>query len=115
MIRVKLDEAKAGMVLSKPIENFQGICLLKQGARLSAENVRILKSWGVEWVWVEGGGKPHEEGSGDFEKNMNISVERRLEKKFSEVLDDAVMAEIMRVASKQIQQRRIKEEFHEDE
>ena len=61
----------------------------------------MLKSWGVNEIWVKGGSK---EGADEIKE----SVEKELKEKFSKVIDDTVMAEIMRVAVDRLTIRSLK-------
>ena len=102
MVSISADDLKSGMILAKSVRNLQGLMLLNAGARLTAKNIRILKSWGVSELFIEGSVKglmpdavpPPDDLADDFEK--------ALKKKFSDVLDDPVMREIYKAARKQL-------------
>ena len=100
MINLNIDDIKPGMILARPVHNPQGVLLLEAGARISKKNIRIFKSWGVLEVTIKG--KMSEAGghTGDTEFRVKESVEKELKEKFSDVLDDPVMAEIFNAASK---------------
>ena len=97
MLVLNSDELKPGMILAKPVRNFQEVLLLNEGTELSEKNIRMLKSWGVVEIQVEGG---DEDEGREVELNSKVkeSIERELKEKFSEVLEDEIMVEIMRVA-----------------
>ncbi len=57
MIPISTDDLKSGMILAKSVRNLQGLLLLNAGARLTAKNIRILKSWGVSELFIEGDAK----------------------------------------------------------
>ena len=97
MLVLNSDELKPGMILAKPVRNFQEVLLLNEGTELSEKNIRMLKSWGVVEIRVEGG---DEDEGREVELNSKVkeSIERELKEKFSEVLEDEIMVEIMRVA-----------------
>ncbi|MBW1702112.1 MAG: hypothetical protein JRJ69_07195 [Deltaproteobacteria bacterium] len=118
MISLKLDELRRRMILAKPVHNLQGVLLLDQGTELTEKNIWILKSWGVNQVWVEGGseeGKEKEkEEDVEPEKKMKYAIQEELKEKFSEVLDDQVMVEILRVAGKQLEKRFLEKEEQND-
>ena len=46
----------------------------------------------------------------EADREIRESIEKELREKFSEVLEDQVMAEIMRVAGKQLQKRYLKKQ-----
>jgi len=54
MNSISLDRLKPGMVLAEAAYNFQGVLLLSAGSILTNDSIRILKSWGVGKVTVEG-------------------------------------------------------------
>jgi len=110
MISLKLDELRRSMILAKPAHNLQGVLLLDQGTELTEKNIWILKSWGVNQVWVEGGSEEEKEKDVEPEKEMKYAIQKELKEKFSEVLDDQVMVEILRVASKQLEKRFLEKE-----
>ena len=109
MISLKLSELKPGMMLAKPVFNLQGVLLLDEGTELSEKNIWILKSWGVTQVWVEGEGEA-EKNRVELESDVKEFIEKELKDKFCEVLEDQVMVEIMRAATKLLQKRFLKKE-----
>jgi hypothetical protein len=110
MITLSLSKLKPGMILAEPAHNFQGVLLLDAGAELSENNIRILKSWGVTRVCVEGKNKEKDKGDGEAHNEARLAIEKELEEKFSDVLEDPVMMETMRVAGKVLEKRlRMKE------
>jgi len=108
MISLELENVRPGMILAKPLYNFQGELLVREGITLTAKQIWILKSWGVRPVWIEGDSEETER------KEMAPEVEARdagghvLTEKSSEPPDLEVMVEIMRVANKRLQQRRVR-------
>lgn len=100
MIHLSIDDIKPGMVLARPVRNPQGVLLLKAGARITKKNIRIFKSWGVGDAAIEGQQTGAENHTGDRELRVKESVEKRLKEKFSDVMDDPVMAAIFNAASK---------------
>jgi len=103
MINVDLEEYKPGMILAESVYSNQDVLLLKEGTELSERKVWILKSWGISRVSVEG---EQDEGI-KLEKRKESkameTVKEELKEKFSDVLQDPVMAEIMNAAIKQIE------------
>ena len=100
MINLNIDDIKPGMILARPVRNPQGVLLLEAGARISKKNIRIFKSWGVHEATIKGRMSPAEDRPGDGQYRVKESVELELKEKFSDVLDDPVMAEIFNAASK---------------
>lgn len=105
MFPVNLDKLKPGMVLAKPVHSLHGVLLLNDGTKITKKNIWVLKSWGVTEVWVEGEFKKDEDSHNKSESEERKSIEKELREKFSEALEDEVMAEIMRVAIKQLEKR----------
>ncbi len=110
MISLRLEKLKSGMVLAESAYNFQGILLLKAGATLSETNIRILKSWGVLKVSVEGESEEYKLGDENTIKEIKQKIKKELKHKFSEVSKDSVTMEIMRVAANILEQRCLMEE-----
>ncbi len=115
MIILSLGKLKPGMVLAEPVRNFQGLLLLDAGAKLSEKNIRILKSWGVAKASVEGESKRKKRGDSESEKEARLAIEKKLEEKFSDVMTDPVMLEIMRVAGNVLNERFIMKEDEDEE
>lgn len=53
MVRVTIADLKEGMVLAQPVES-QGRFLLAEGVALTANHLRIFKTWGVTDAAIEG-------------------------------------------------------------
>ena len=53
MHRIRLNEAQADMILAADVANAQQMLLLKKGARLTPQHLRMLKSWGVDCLYVQ--------------------------------------------------------------
>ncbi len=102
MIKLNTEELKPGMILAQPVYNGHGVLLLESGARITKKNIRIFKSWGVPQVAVKGGSGSTESPAETAAADLKISIENRLRKKFADVLDDPVMAEIFKAASRQL-------------
>jgi len=108
MIVCNLGELKPGMMLAKPVYDLHGVLLLNKKIVLSEPNIRMLKSWGAAEVWVEGEREQKNDDLLEAEHDMKEALEKELKEKFSEVLEDRVMVEIMRVANKQLLKRYLK-------
>ena len=115
MIPIALSQLKPGMVLAEPVRNFQGVLLLDTGAALTEKNIQILKSWGVRKVIIEGEGREKKREDTEPENKARRSVQKALAEKFSGVMNDPVMMEIMRVAGRVLEDRfRMREEEDEE-
>jgi len=102
MINLNIDDIKPGMILARPVRNPQGVLLLEAGARISKKNIRIFKSWGVLEAAIKGKMSQAEGHIADTEFRVKESIEQQLKEKFSDVLDDPVMAAIFNAAGKQL-------------
>ena len=102
MINLNIEDIKPGMILVRPVRNRQGVLLLEAGAKISPKNIRIFKSWGVSEIAIKGDPAEAEGGTADTEVRVKESIERQLQEKFSDVLDDPVMIEIFNAAGKQL-------------
>jgi len=105
MKKLELDDLKPGMVLAKPIHNFQGLLLLSEGTTLYDNNIRILKSWGVTSVRIEAETEEVDKGAAKVEVERQEIIKNDLMDKFDGLLEDKVMVEIMRAAEKVLNKR----------
>jgi hypothetical protein len=103
MIKVDLEEYKSGMILAESVYSRQDVLLLKEGTELTERKVWILKSWGISKVSVEG--EQDEDINSDKRKESKAmeTIKKELKEKFSDVLEEPVMEEIMNVACKLIE------------
>ena len=95
MISLSLGRLEPGMVLAEPVHNFQGVLLLDAGSTLTGKHIQILKSWGVTKISVEGESKRKKGRDSESGNEVRLAVEKELKKKFSGVMGDTVMMEIM--------------------
>jgi hypothetical protein len=105
MKSLRLKDLTPGMVTAKPVQNLQGVLLLNSGVELSEKNIWIMRSWGVTEVWVEGGEEDEEKKDSEPENQLDDIIEKQMEEKFSEVMDNQVMVEIMRLSRKHLEKR----------
>jgi hypothetical protein len=49
-----MSEIVPGMKLAKQVNNFQGVMLLPGGMVLTDRHIRLMKSWGITGVEIEG-------------------------------------------------------------
>ncbi len=103
MITVDLEEYTPGMILAESVYSGQDVLLLKEGTELTEKKVWILKSWGISKISVEG--EEIEDIKSDKRKESKAmeTIKKELKEKFSDVLEDPVMEEIMNAACKQIE------------
>ncbi len=109
MIRLPIGKAKSGMILAEHALDAQGVLLLRERTELSSKNIRILKAWGVARVVVEGEAPAVNDPDGDASSETAAIVERELKAKFAEVMEDEVMTEIMKAATKYLMDKRREE------
>jgi hypothetical protein len=98
MQRISLHDAQPGMTLMEDVTNAQQMLLLKKGAILTADNIKILKSWGVSRLKVEAPVAPDEDPALNSAASPFASIAEVTALKFAEVDDDPIMVEIRRVA-----------------
>ena len=105
MVIVDAKKLKVGMVLAQPVFNLDGLLLLKEGTELTEKNILVLKSWGVTATRIEG--ETGDTGKQDIEEceRVNASIEEEIRMKFSGTTQDKLMAEIMRIAIRLLQER----------
>ena len=65
MKKVTLRNLQSGMILAEPVHDMCGRILLQKDIELSESSIRILKTWGVAEVRVQG-----EEGEADTESEL---------------------------------------------
>jgi len=102
ILLLKLSAVKPNMILARPVKNTLGVFCLKTGAVLPEKKIKILKSWGIPEVSVNLSKKDKRNAGLELSVKKKMSPGSHLEEKFSEVLSDPVMAEIMRVACKRL-------------
>ena len=97
MRRILLKEAETGMSLAADVVNSQQMLLLKKGVLLTDNNLRMLKSWGVETVSVEHTNIEDTEATILTENNSD-DIEQAIMAQFADTVEDPIMAEICHVA-----------------
>lgn len=58
MPKVKIDNAREGMVISRNVTNMDDMLLIPSGCELSARHLKLLRTWGIAEVEVEAGEEP---------------------------------------------------------
>ena len=104
MINLNIEDLKPGMILAQAVRNRQGVLLLEAGARITGKNIRVFKSWGVKDVPVKGKRSDSKDPAEDEEIQGREAIAKQLKEKFSDVLDDPVMAAIFKAASVRLMQ-----------
>jgi len=96
------NDLKEGMVLAEDVKNRHGDILLPKGRLLTAKDVLILKTWGINEVDVEGIDRDKAEKSEmeSLPPSVITSIEKEVAELFPEVSDNPVMQEIYRIARK---------------
>ena len=94
-----LTQLKPGMVLSEDVHNFQGLLLLKAQTALSEKNIKILKSWGVTSVEIDGDGEENRQKISDSPADLKTAIEAEMKEKFSQSLDHPIMDTVMKIAT----------------
>jgi hypothetical protein len=105
MIRLKIDEAKPGMVLARSVYNQQDLLLLEKGSALTKKRIWMIKTWGIDRVSVRGQPKENDRTDFQIEFESKETIEKELKTKFADVIDDPIMQEIMKAAGRQLQKR----------
>jgi hypothetical protein len=96
------------MILASDAVNAQQMLLLKKGVCLTAENLRMLKSWGVAHLYVESPGHDDEE---DFRAPATIiDLEQEILSRLTVPDGNPIVSEICRVAAEIIHERAILKE-----
>jgi hypothetical protein len=102
MIWLNIEDLKPGMILAEPVHSHQEVLLLGAGVKITKKNIRIFKSWGINRVFVKGELPPSRISGEEVEREVAEPIETALKSKFSDVLDDPLMVEIFKAASKQL-------------
>jgi len=106
MARMLLETLTAGMKLSKPVFNMNGVLLLRAGEVLTAKHLDIFKTWGIREADVlrEDGTEPEAPVEATASPEVRAAAERQMAHRFrrANVTADAAMADIMRVATRRL-------------
>ena len=89
---VDIDDVEAGSILIKEVLNEQGDLLLKKGGVLTEDLINKLKSLGILGVYIETAER--NDSPGEIPPEVSEQLEE-LEYKFSDVKDNAIMAELL--------------------
>ncbi|HPP06906.1 MAG TPA: hypothetical protein PLW88_06015 [Syntrophorhabdaceae bacterium] len=94
MPKINVDEAKPGMITSKPISNENGIVILKENTELTEAIIDRFKKMGIEYVFVKGERK--------FSKSKEEML-KEVEKRFAHVDKKPLMDKIKRIVTEHIE------------
>ena len=53
MLKLKINQLKNGMILSRDVSNFSGVMLLKSGCQLKTKDIKNFKAWGITETFVQ--------------------------------------------------------------
>ena len=100
---IQLKEAQVDMILAADIDNAQQMLLLKKGTCLTAKNLRMLKSWGIDRLYVE---LPANDDADNAQTPENlIDLERQILSRFTGSAENPIISEICHVAAEIIHDR----------
>ena len=103
MARVVLESLTAGLRLSKPVFNPNGVLLLRAGEVLTAKHLEIFRTWGIREADVvrQDGGEPETATAAAAPPEMLAVAEREIGRRFRRAgaSQDPTMADIMRLAT----------------
>ena len=88
------------MVLAEPVLNRQGQVLLGRSAQLEDRHKRVLKTWGVRQVLIEGEGGQEEEPESELTDEMLRLAMNHLDKRWQWEPRNQIEKEVYMVALK---------------
>jgi hypothetical protein len=94
-----MTQIKPDMVLAEDTHNFQGLLLLKAKTVLTEKNIKMLKSWGVTSVNIDGQGEQNRQEKNDSSVPLKLNIAQEMKERFNKTLDHPVMEEILAVAT----------------
>jgi hypothetical protein len=101
-----ITQLKPDMILADDVFNFQGMLLMKANSILTEKNIKMLKSWGVTSVKIDGQERQNRQEKKESPVELKFIIEEEMKEKFSKSLDNPVMEEILAAATEiKIQKR----------
>ncbi|MBU4315998.1 MAG: hypothetical protein KKF30_01850 [Proteobacteria bacterium] len=94
-----ITQLKPGMVIAEDALNFQGLLLLKANTVITEKNLKMLKSWGVTSVNIDGQSGENRQEKNQSLEGLKLAVDEEMKERFSKSLDNPVMEEILAVAT----------------
>lgn len=87
MSRISTDKLQPGMVLADDVKDLSGRMLLTCGTAIQEKHLRVLRTWGILGVEVEGEGESEAEifSLDDLPAEAVAKIEAELEKRFTGV------------------------------
>lgn len=105
---IRLKEAQVDMVLAADVGNAQQMLLLKKGTGLTAQNLRMLKSWGIDRLYVEL--PANDDGHDAQAPEKLIDLEHQIRSRFTGPVENPIISEICHVAAEIIHDRMSRKE-----
>ena len=104
---INIATVQPGMTLASPVFSPQGVMLLREGTNITVRHIFLFKTWGVLEADIEGieARDTMDIDITGFNNEELISRQQALEHRFSAVLDNEIMAEIFRIAKKQLMEK----------
>ena len=100
---IQLKEVQVDMILAADVDNAQQMLLLRKGTCLTAQNLRMLKSWGIDRLYVE---LPTNDDADSAQTPENlIDLEQQILSRFTGPVENPIVSEICRVAAEIIHER----------
>ena len=93
------------MVLARSVYNQQGLLLLEKGTAFTKKRIWMLKTWGIDQIFVKGQDQQDAESVFEVEFETREIIDRELHARFADVIDEPVMHAIMKAAGRQLQKR----------
>jgi hypothetical protein len=108
MVRVTMADLKEGMVLAQPVET-QGRFLLAEGVALTANHLRIFKTWGVADAAIEGDAPETGESSDPGMDSEEVrAVRAEIDRRFAKCNpDDEIIGELKKTVMKMTLDKRL--------
>ena len=105
MRRLLTRDVKPKMRLALPVKDHYGVLLLGKRVDLTDKSIRLLKSWGIPEVFVEGKADPENAEPSRLAKQITQRVEAELARRFQQTQPESFMEEIRCVAADILKQR----------
>jgi hypothetical protein len=106
MARIAIESLTAGLKLSQPVLNLNGVLLLRAGEILTAKHLEIFKTWGVREADVVRADGSELDASAEVTAPPEIlaAAEREIGRRFRRAgaMHDPAMADIMRLATRRL-------------
>ena len=101
---IQLKEVQVDMILAADVANAQQMLPLRKGTCLTAQNLRMLKSWGIDRLYVALPTNDDTDSSAPTPENL-IDIEQKILSRFTGPAENPIVSEICRVAAEIIHER----------